>query len=296
MKGIVTWIKNHKLLILLIIIILYLLTSKNSTSLSRTSSVPRLSQNSEMLFSAKSPVAGGINNGVINQPAAVTDVKNRLVIQDSYLSLQVLKVNEVQKAIIKKAEELGGYMVSSLVTDPSDVASAAVIVRIPAKKLESALEYYRSLSLKVVSENLQGQDVTDQYVDLDTQLKTYEKTKAKLEDLFNNATIVQDILQIQMEIINVQASIDSIKGQQDYLVKNAAMAKITVYLSTDELALPYAPSGSWRPGVIFKQAARAVAVVILGIGTLIIWIAVFSVIWVPVLLITLYIRRRNKIV
>lgn len=288
MKGIWDWIKNRKLLIFLVVVILYLLANKSSTSLSRTSSVPRLSQSSEMLFSAKNiaPVP-------VNESAPVANIKDRLVIKDSYLSLQVLKVNDVQKAIIKQAEELGGYMVSSLITDPNDVASATVIVRIPAKKLESALEYYRSLSLKVVSENLQGQDVTDQYVDLDTQLKTYEKTKAKLEDLFNNATIVQDILQIQIEIINVQASIDSIKGQKDYLVKNAEMAKITVYLSTDELALPYAPSGSWRPGVIFKQAARAVAVVILGIGTLIIWIAVFGVIWVPALLIYRYKQKRK---
>ncbi|MFA6016468.1 MAG: DUF4349 domain-containing protein [Patescibacteria group bacterium] len=290
MKGIWEWIKNHKLIILLIVVILYLLANKNSTSLSRTSSVPRLSQSSEMLFSAKNiaPVP-------VYESAPVANIKDRLVIKDSYLSLKVLKVNEVQQSIIKKAEELGGYMVSTLVTDPSDVASATIIVRIPAKKLESALGYYRSLSLKVVSENLQGQDVTDQYIDLDTQLKTYEKTKAKLEDLFNNATIVQDILQIQMEIINVQASIDSIKGQQDYLVKNAEMAKITLYLSTDELALPYAPTGSWRPGVIFKQAARTVAAVVLGIGTLIIWIAVFGVIWVPLLLIYLYIRKRKNI-
>ncbi len=288
MKGIWEWIKNRKLLIFLVVVILYLLANKNSTSVSRTSSVPRLSQTSEMLFSAKNiaPVP-------VYESAPVANVKDRLVIKDSYLSLQVLKVNDVQQSIIKKAEELGGYMVSSLITDPSDVASATLIVRIPAKKLESALEYYRSLSLKVVSENLQGQDVTDQYVDLDTQLKTYEKTKVKFEELFSQATLVQDILEIQREIINVQASIDSIKGQQDYLVKNAAMAKITLYLSTDELALPYAPSGSWRPGVIFKQAARAVAIVILGLGTLIIWIAVFGVIWVPVLLIYRYLQKRK---
>lgn len=290
MKGFIEWVKNHKLIILLIVVILYLLANKNSTSLSRSLSAPRLSQSSEMLFSAKNiaPVP-------INESAPVANVKDRLVIKDSYLSLQVLKVNEAQQSIIKKAEELGGYMVSSLITDPSDVASATVIVRIPAKKLDDALEYYRSLSIKVVSENLQGQDVTDQYVDLDTQLKIYEKTKMKFEEIFDRAVLVQDILETQREIINVQASIDSIKGQQDYLVKNAAMAKITAYLSIDEMALPYAPSGAWRPGVIFKQAARAVTVVILGIGTLIIWIAVFAVIWVPALLIYLYIRKRKNI-
>jgi len=294
MSGIVGWIKNHKLLCVLVGVILFLLT-KNSTPLTSSSSVPRLSQDSQMLFSAKSSASRGENMVVPNESAPVANINERLVIKDSYLSLQVLKVVDIQKKIIKKAEEFGGYMVSTLVTNPSDVTSATVIVRIPAQKFDVALEYYRSLSMKVVSENLQGQDVTDQYADLDTQLKIYEKTLTKFEEIFNQATLVQDILQIQREIINIQASIDSIKGQQNYLTKTAEMAKITIYLSTDELALPYAPSGAWRPGVIFKQAARAVTVLILGLGTLIIWIAVFGIIWVPALLIYLFIRKRRKI-
>lgn len=299
MGGIVSWIKSHKLICLLFVIIFYLLT-KDSLFISRSSPVSRSYTGADTVSlgamkNSSLPVSQE-SSGMMNEAASapVANVKDRLVIKDSYLSLQVSKVVDVQKKIIQKAEEIGGYMVNSSVTNPSDVASATVIVRIPAKQLDSALEYYRSLSIKVVSENLQGQDVTDQYVDLETQLATYEKTKAKFEEIFDKATVIQDILEIQREIINVQASIDSIKGQQDYLVKNAAMAKITVYLSTDELALPYAPSGVWRPEVIFKQAVRSLAGVFLGLGTLLIWIAVFGVLWVPALLIFLYIRKRKK--
>jgi len=208
--------------------------------------------------------------------------------------MQVSKVTDVQKQIIKKAEELGGYMVNSYIDNPNDVASATVTVRIPSKQLNKALQYYRSLSIKVISENLQGSDVTDQYTDLDAQMKIYEKTKIIFEQMLDKAINVQDILQIQREIINAQASIDSIKGQQDYLVKNAEMAKVTLYLSTDELALPYAPTNTWRPIVIFKQAVRSLIGTLRNIGTLIIWIFVYAAILVPIFLIYFLIRKRIR--
>ena len=295
----VNWIKTHKLICVLMAIIIYLL-AKNSIFLPRTylnSSSNQGNSVSSLQKMAPLPYVGGGNLNDIMPPsesAPNANIKNRLVITNSYLSLQVSKVAAVQKQVIKKAEELGGYMVNSSIENPSDVASATVTVRIPSKQLENALQYYRSLSIKVISENLQGDDVTDQYVDFAAQLKTYEKTKTIFEQMLDKAINVQDILQIQREIINVQASIDSIKGQMDYLKKNAEMAKITLYLSTDELALPYAPTDTWRPSVIFKQAVRSLVGTVRRIGSLAIWIGVYAIIWVPILLIVLYIRRKRR--
>jgi len=280
-------------------IIIYLL-AKNSIFLPRTylnsSSNQGNSVSSLQKMAALPYVSGGNLNDIMppSESAPNANIKNRLVITNSYLSLQVSKVAAVQKQVIKKAEELGGYMVNSSIENPSDVASATVTVRIPSKQLENALQYYRSLSIKVISENLQGDDVTDQYVDFAAQLKTYEKTKAIFEQMLDKATNIQDILEVQREIINVQSSIDSIKGQMDYLKKNAEMAKITLYLSTDELALPYAPTDTWRPSVIFKQAVRSLVGTVRRIGSLAIWIGVYAIIWVPILLIVLYIRRKRR--
>ena len=280
-------------------IIIYLL-AKNSIFLPRTylnSSSNQGNSVSSLQKMAPLPYVGGGNLNDIMPPsesAPNANIKNRLVITNSYLSLQVSKVAAVQKQVIKKAEELGGYMVNSSIENPSDVASAIVTVRIPSKQLENALQYYRSLSIKVISENLQGDDVTDQYVDFAAQLKTYEKTKTIFEQMLDKATNIQDILEVQREIINVQSSIDSIKGQMDYLKKNAEMAKITLYLSTDELALPYAPTDTWRPSVIFKQAVRSLVGTVRRIGSLAIWIGVYAIIWVPILLIVLYIRRKRR--
>jgi len=283
MGNLIPWVKSHKLVVLLGIIIVYFLLKDATPRYSTRSSTPSLYDSATKGLSLPVP-----------ESAPTTDVTSRIVIKNTYLSMQVNKVVDVQKNIIKKAEELGGYMVSSNLTNPQDVPSATVIVRVPAKKLDAALIFFRSLSVKVISENLEGQDVTDQYVDLEAQLATYVKTKEKFEAMLDRAVTVQETLEVEREIINVQAQIDSIKGQQDYLKKSAEMAKVTVYLSTDEFALPYAPTEAWRPGVIFKEAVRSVVATARWFAGLIIWLAVYAIIWLPILLIILFIRRRKQ--
>ncbi len=185
-------------------------------------------------------------------------------------------------------------MVSVELSNPQDAATATVIVRVPAKTLDQALDYVRSVSAKVISENLQGYDVTDEYTDLQARLDTLNKTKIKFEQIMDRALLIPDILEVQRELISLQSQIDSIKGQQQYYEKNAEMSKITIYLSTDELSLPYAPSESWKPQAIFKQVTRSLIGALRSIGTLVIWIVVYSIIWVPALLIIIFIRRKKR--
>jgi len=68
-----------------------------------------------------------------------------------------------------------------------------------------------------------------------------------------------------------------------------------VYLSTDEIALPYQPDDNFRLGVIFKLAVRSLMTTLrFGLSSLI-WIAVYGVVWIPVLVImVILLRRLNK--
>ncbi len=291
------WIKTHKLLVLLLLVIGYLIYTRSSFRPIPFSQTMDGSSGIGMKFAP-----GSSNNLDFSLPdvmspreeaAPAPNVTNRLVISESYLSLLVNNVVEVQKRIIQTAESFGGYMVNSNLNNPQDAPSATVTVRVPAKQLNLTLDQLRGLAVKVISENLSGEDVTDQFVDNEARLQTLLKTKAKFEEILDKATQIQDILNVQREIINLQSQIDALKGQQNYLEKNAEMAKLTIYLSTDELALPYAPSETWRPQVIFKQAIRSVISKARQLGTLIIWIAVYSVIWIPALLLIYFLKRKG---
>lgn len=301
---IINWIRSHKLATVLLAIIFLFIGDQLLTS----------SYRSESLSVSRAPVEdvyydeGYEDYGAMEKMAAPAagmpipqmdsapnaDVEERLVIEESSMSLVVKDVSESTDAVTTHAESVGGYMVSSSLEDPEEDAFAKVVLRVPEDQFRASLDFFRSLAIKVTSEKLTGRDVTDEYVDIEARLETLNKTKVKFEEILEKAVKVQDILDVQQRLIHLQSQIDSLKGQQKYLEQNAALAKITVYLSTDELALPYTPSERFRPDVIFKTAVRSLLQKLQDLAGLAIWVGVYAVIWVPLVVFIILFRRWRK--
>lgn len=296
-----SWIRRNKLSVLLAAILLYLLfrspISPISSSLRNTSEGMRgiSGMSADMYQTDSSLKAGGTTIlPPVPEAAPQADVQNRMVVQDSYLSLLVKNVSDVRRQIVEHAQQVGGYMVTTEISNPQDQPTGSVVVRIPTDKLDITLEHFRSLSIKIVTESLNGHDVTDQYVDVEKRIAILETTKARFEDILSQAREISDITNLNREIISVQSQIDQLRGQQEALKQNAALTKVTVYLSTDELALPYAPSDAFRPGVIFKQAVRSLVGFVRELFTAGIWMGVYSVVLVPVLVIGWFLYRKFR--
>lgn len=227
-----------------------------------------------------------------NLPPVETD--QRLVIKETDVSLLVKKVDEVISKIEELAKQQGGFFVSSSLNKPEESETGNVVIRVPEDKRGETLKMIKEMGVRVVSENVSGTDVTDQYVDVESRLATLETTKRKLESLLDQAANVTEILNVQRELDNLQYQIDSLKGQKQYLEQSAKLSRITIYLSTDELALPYAPDEAWRPEVIFKQAVRSLVRTGRGLVNGLIWLAVYSPLWISALVILwLWKKKRN---
>jgi hypothetical protein len=287
---ILSWIKNNKfssflLIIIILFIIISLTGSTGNAGLTMNRSVSTISNDMALPQAAGKMIAPG--QEFTPQP----DATNRMVIENSYLSLLVRDVTEVKDKIIAYAQANGGYMVNSQVSNPQDAPTATVTIRVQSARLKEVLIYLRSLSIKVVSEELQGTDVTDEYVDIEKRIGLLETTKTKFESILSSAKEISDITNLTQQILNYQSQIDSLKGSQAALEKNAQFAKITVYLSTDEIALPYAPSESFRPAVIVKLAVRSLVSILRKVATIIIWIGVYAVIWLPILVLIWFFKK-----
>lgn len=229
----------------------------------------------------------------VQNAAPVPEVKNRMVVQNASLSLLVKDVSDSLKNIKKLAESGGGYMVSSNLNHPEEAASGYVTIRVLAGKLDETLDALRKLSVKVVSENLSGYDVTDQYVDNNARLAVLNTNLDRFKEIMGRAEKIEDILRIQKEIFNLQNQIDSIKGQNQYLESTSKTVMISINLSTDEYTLPYAPSEPWRPEVIFKHAVRSLVGTLRKAGTAVIWIVVYGVIWLPIAGVVIYLKKHT---
>lgn len=218
---------------------------------------------------------------------------DRMVIENTNLSLRVDDVDKSIASIKNTAKELGGFLVNSSVNKPEESANGYITVRIPDEKKDQALDTFKKIGNKVVSENVLSHDITEEYQDIAASLEVLTKTKIKYEEILNKAEEIDDILNVQQKLTSLQSQIDNLKGQQKYYEQSVNLTKITIYLSTDEISLPYAPSNSWQPKAIFKQAIRSLVQTFRGIGSLFIWALVYVPIILPTYAIIRIIKKRK---
>lgn len=294
----ITWIKrNWSLLLLIIIVLAWLLKSFFGIGVSNLASRSGSNIAFDSSYGGTKSVSSLALPAYQYRPSEAVPVESssRLLIQETSLSLQVLKVEETIKKVQSIAESMGGYLVNSTLSKPEGAASGTIVIRLPSDKRTQALEQLRTSAVKVVSESVQGQDVTDEYADLEAQLAVLNTTKAKFEEILAKATQVNDLLNVNQQLINIQSQIDKVKGRQQYYEQTAKLTKITVYLSTDDLSLPYTPDDAWRPAVVFKQAVRSMLSTLRGLGCFVLWLVAYLPIILPVVAgIWLFRRLKNK--
>ncbi len=236
-----------------------------------------------------------VSSSLGRKQVAPSESNDRIIIQDTGLSLQVKNPSQTIIEIEESTKSFGGFLINSHLSAPEGAASGNISVRIPEEKREEAMTAFKNMAVKVVSESVNGTDVTDQYTDLEARLEVLYRTKTKYEEILDRAEKVADLMSVQKELISLQTQIDNLKGQQKYYEQSAKLTKITIYLSTDELSLPYAPSNEWRPKVIFKEAVRSLVGAFRNFGSLLIWIVVYSPLIILAVLIIRYIKKKKSL-
>lgn len=297
MKKIFDWIKRNKLTSALIVVVLYLLVGRTPIALLGMRSLGSMGVSSKgaMYYdSYSSPVALEMAPSTSNyrgQPATPQlDVEERKVVTNTSLSMVVKDVVNTIRDIKEKTKVLDGYMVNSWVRSPEEGGTGYISIRVPSDKLDLAMETFRGLAVKIVDESVDGTDITDQYINYEEQLRILQRTKLTFEGILIRAEEIDDILNVQQKILNIQSQIDAIEGKLRYMEATSSSSVIAINLSTDELSLPYAPS-TWRPNVVYKYAVRALVQDLRKIANTSIWIGVYSVIWLPLLVVVLVARK-----
>jgi len=302
---IVNWVKNNKLASFLLLVlgpVMFFLLNQMGLFSPRagyggydSSFAPGVALESSLDLAEPKLARSSIGIPPIpDQEAPPSESPDRMVVTQTNLSLVVDDVRQTTEAIIQKTETVGGFMVSRSLSQPEEAPYGYLSLRVPSEKVEEVIGHFRGLAVKVVSEQVNASDVTDQYEDIGKKLATLEQTKQRLEEIMGQAKEINDILSAQREIISLQNQIDTLVGRQEYLEKTAQLSLITIHLSTDELALPYQPSETFRPLVTLKQAVRSLILTLRGLAKNLIWLGVYGAIWVPIVLAIILFKYLKK--
>lgn len=202
-----------------------------------------------------------------------------LVIRNAYLTLVVDDPGKSADEIGKMAEQLGGFVVSSNVfQSSSDTSSrvanrASVSVRVPVDRLDEALERIQEDAIEVREKRISGEDVTQQYTDLQSRLRNLEAAEEQLLVIMDNALETEDVLKVFNDLRQVREQIEIIKGQMNYFEDSARLSLITIELIPDELAQPL-EIGGWRPEGTAKQAVETLITTLQFLADAGIWLVI----------------------
>jgi len=207
------------------------------------------------------------------------ETQTRMVIKNASLSIVVEEPGTTLDAISNLAAELGGFVVSSNlyrmeVDGGLEVPQANITIRVPVEKLDQALAEIKSGAGQILNENISGQDVTQEYTDLESRLRNLENAEQQLNQIMEQAYSTEDVLSVYNRLVEVQEQIELIKGQMQYYEQSAALSAISVNIQANEAVQPL-KIGNWQPVGVAKRAIQALINTLEVIANILIWIALY---------------------
>lgn len=182
---------------------------------------------------------------------------DRLIIKNADLSIVVDDPASAVGAITQLAETSGGFVVSvsayQTMLGGQRAQQAQMVVRVPSAKLNEVLSQIKAMAVEVQREYISGQDVTAEYVDLQSRLKNLEAKEAQLQAIMERATDTEDVLKVYDELSRTREDIEVIKGQMKYYEQAAAMSAISLDLIPNAASQPV-EVGGWHPDVVAKTS------------------------------------------
>jgi uncharacterized protein DUF4349 len=214
---------------------------------------------------------------------------DRMIVRTVSMTLGVADVAEAYRQAERIALERGGIVAGSQVRQEGERMVATVTLRVPADAdtYRATLEALRGIAEKVVDEQVQSQDVTEEHVDLESRIRNLRATEDSLLALLARAQRIEDILPIQRELTNVRGQIEQAQGRKQALERRSAMATINLQIR-EQVAVG---RGGWSPGDTVGEALRALVQAFRGLATLAIWLVVWLPVWGVPLLVLWLLRR-----
>lgn len=247
---------------------------------------PPVSEAAAPSVAASGAIEYNLGTDASAQPPAPSD---RKIIKNGEQRLEVQDTDVAIDRVTQIASDAGGYIVSSRTwfanADEASYKYAMITLGVPADQFEPVLRRLRAVALRVLDETASGEDVTDQFVDLESKLENLKVTRDRLRTFLDRAQTVEEALKVNQDLAAIEEEIATVQGRINYLAGRSSYSTIVVNL---EPAIPPAPTPtliptatpvSWNPGETVSRAGDTLRAVTQNLLDILIW---FVIVVVPI--------------
>lgn len=173
--------------------------------------------------------------------------QDRKIIRNANVSLSADDVERTLLEVRSLSIEKNGLVFQSTSSQKAGQAYANITIQVPAANFDETLNRLRKLTgVKIDSENTTSQDVTEEFVDVQSQLKSLRATEAELTRLLTKATTVAEVLTVQRELNTVLSEIDRREGRLNFINKKSELSTIVITIVPVIAVKPVVATG-WDP-------------------------------------------------
>jgi hypothetical protein len=240
-----------------------------------------------------------LNEAEKSQAEKPAEVMTRKIIRNADLTLEAEKPDEAQRKITAVAEGKKGFVITSTQRNTNEKLSGSnsvsMQIRVPSDKFQESLEEIRKTADRVIVESVTGQDVTEEFVDIEARLKTKKALEARFLEIMQQAKSVTEALEVERQLANVRTEIERIEGRKRFLESQTSLSTINVEIRTP-VAITSSSTGFFYE---LKQAVSdgfeaALTFILVLIRILIALIPFLVLVVLPVLLVLRYFWRKYK--
>jgi|GEM_PF-2064600 len=201
--------------------------------------------NSRAVVAQADTIESDFYPGIPEQGQAEYDSEvERKVVKNGNLSLVVNNIDFVRKKIEVDVAGIDGFISQASFSERGNrvyennreynVRSGSLTIRVPVENFEKAMSLFKEHALLVQNEYVSSQDVTERYVDLQTQIANKEAVEKQYRSLLAKATKIEDILKITQHLNNTRGEIERMQGQLNRLSNQVSLSTIVVSLTAEE--------------------------------------------------------------
>ncbi|WP_144548736.1 DUF4349 domain-containing protein [Bacillus sp. X1(2014)] len=201
-------------------------------------------------------------------------VQNQMVIYQADLELRVKKFDKTVQTLEEKVIKYGGYITESNVSkEGKEQVSGRLRIRIPQKNFQAFLHDAESQAAEVLQRNITGQDVTEEYVDLKSRLKSKRVVEERLTTFMKSAVKTEDLLKISADLAVVQEEIEAIEGKMKFLENQTSLSTVNITLYEKSVVIPTIDKdelNTWEKTK--KQFMKSINMLLAGLSSLVVLI------------------------
>lgn len=227
---------------------------------------------------------------------------DRKIIRNADLTMEVSSTTDTQHRIASIAESHGGFVVTSEAkqresTEPAKrMLDIRLVVRIPENRFGPALDQIRGLTTNLTEEKVSGQDVTEEFIDLEARIRTQKALEAQFLQIMRQTGKIVDALEVQRQIAEVRSDIERLEGRKRFLENRSALSTITVNIMAPK-AVVVVPTTGFKASVrdaVSESIDVGSEIVLFFVRFLIVMIPISLFVLLPGGLIVRYFIRRAK--